>query len=145
MLLSASAPRMLGVVEGARVRFGEEPKQEGTFAGRRLLFLDERPAFELSFWCGTCQFLFKRLEGANQTTSLQDVEQRLADGLDGIDEEVVDRFAELLPQGTCITMLLQIEPRLVLPADDDDYFANEQVATWNLEAFWGLPHYPQTP
>ena len=145
MLLSASGPRTLGVAEGARVRFGEEPKQEGTFAGRRLLFLDERPAFELSFWCGTCQFLFKRLEGANQTASLAEVGQRLADGLDGIDEEIVDRFAELLPQGTYVTMLLQIEPRLVLPADDDDYFANEQVATWNVEGFWGLPHYPQTP
>lgn len=145
MLLSASAPRTLGVAEGARVRFGEEPKQEGTFAGRRLLFLDERPAFELSFWCGTCQFLFKRLEGANQTASLEDVGQRLADGLDGIDEEIVDRFAELLPQGMYVPMLLQIEPRLVLPSDNDDYFANEQVATWNLEGFWGLPHYPQTP
>jgi hypothetical protein len=145
MLLSASAPRTLGVAERARVRFGEEPKQEGTFAGRRLLFLDERPAFELSFWCGTCQFLFKRLEGANQTASLEDVGQRLADGLDGIDEEIVDRFAELLPQGMYVPMLLQIEPRLVLPADNDDYFANEQVATWNLEGFWGLPHYPQTP
>ena len=127
------------------MRVGEEPKQEGTFAGRRLLFLDERPAFELSFWCGTCQFLFKRLEGANQTASLAEVGQRLADGLDGIDEEIVDRFAGLLPQGTYVTMLLQIEPRLVLPADDDDYFANEQVATWNVEGFWGLPHYPQTP
>lgn len=145
MLLSASAPRTLGVVEGARVRFGEEPKQEGTWAGRRLLFLEERPAFELSFWCGTCQFLFKRLEGANQTASLEDVGERLADGLDGIDDAIVERFAELLAQGTYVPMLLQIEPRLVLPADDDDYFANEQVATWNVEGFWGLPHYPQTP
>ena len=127
------------------MRFGEEPKQEGTWAGRRLLLLDERPAFELSFWCGTCQFLFKRLEGANQTASLEDVGERLADGLDGIDEAIVERFAELLAQGTYVPMLLQIEPRLVLPADDDDYFANEQVATWNVEGFWGLPHYPQTP
>ena len=127
------------------MRFGEEPKQEGTWAGRRLLFLEERPAFELSFWCGTCQFLFKRLEGANQTASLEDVGERLADGLDGIDDAIVERFAELLAQGTYVPMLLQIEPRLVLPADDDDYFANEQVATWNVEGFWGLPHYPQTP
>ncbi len=98
MLLSASAPRTLGVAEGARVRFGEETKQEGTWAGRRLLLLDEHPAFELSFWCGTCQFLFKRLEGANQTASLEDVGERLADGLDGIDDAIVERFADLLPQ-----------------------------------------------
>jgi hypothetical protein len=141
MLLSASAPRTLGVAEGERLRFGQEPKQ----TGRRLLLLDERPAFELSFWCGTCQFLFKRLEGANQTTSLEDLGERLADGLDGLDEPTVERFAELLPEGSYVPMLLQIEPRLVHPAEDDDYFANEQVATWNLEGFWGLPHYPQTP
>ena len=145
MLLADAAPRTLGVVEGARVRFGEEPKPEGTWARRRLLLLDERPAFELSFWCGTCQFLFTRLEGANQTASLEDVGERLADGLDGIDEEIVERFAELLPRGTYLPMLLQIAPRLVFPADDDDYFANEQVATWDIEGFWGLPHSPHTP
>ena len=145
MLLSAAAPRTLGVAEDALIRFGEGPKQDGTWAGRRLLLLDERPAFELSFWCGTCQFLFKRLEGANQTASLEDVGERLADGLDGIDEVIVERFAALLPQGTYVPMLLQIEPRLVLPAAEDDYFANEQVATWNVDGFWGLPQYPQTP
>ena len=42
-------------------------------------------------------------------------------------------------------MLFEIVPRLVFPADADDYFATEQVATWNVEAFWGLPHHPQTP
>ncbi|MCE9622431.1 MAG: hypothetical protein K8R99_08815 [Actinomycetia bacterium] len=145
MLLSASAPQILGVVEGARLRFGEEPKGEGTWAGRRLLFLDERPAFDLTFWCGTCQLLFTRLDGANQTVSLKDAADRLADGLDGIDEAIVERFAELLPQGSYLPMLIEIEPRLVFPLDDDDYFANEQVATWNVERFWGLPHYPKTP
>ena len=145
MLVSASAPQTLGVTDGARLRFGEEPKVAGTWAGRRLLFLDERPAFDLTFWCGTCQLLFKRLDGANQTTSLKDVAERLADGLDGIDEAIVDRFAALLPQGSYLPMLIEIEPRLVFPLDADDYFANEQVATWNVERFWGLPHYPQTP
>ncbi len=26
-----------------------------------------------------------------------------------------------------------------------DYFADEQVATWGLSSFWGLPEYPATP
>jgi len=33
--------------ESARLRFGEEAKAEGIWTGRRLLFLDEKPAFEL--------------------------------------------------------------------------------------------------
>ncbi len=145
MLLSASAPRTLGVASGARVRFGEEPKEASAWSGRRLLFLDERPAFELSFWCGTCQFLFKRLDGANDTVSLEDCGERLAAGLDGIDDAIVGRFAEVLPRGTYVPLLVQIEPRLVLPAADDDYFAHEQVATWSFDSFWGLPQYPHTP
>jgi hypothetical protein len=47
----------------------------------------------LSFWCGTCQFLFQRLDGANDTPSIADLRQRLADGLDDLNDEVINRFA----------------------------------------------------
>jgi hypothetical protein len=142
----ASAPaRALGVESAARLRFGEEEKAEGAWAGRRLLFLDEQPAFELSFWCGTCQFLFKREYGANETVSLADVEARLSDGIEDLDEELIGSFAALLPFGRYIPLLLQVQPRLVRPAEPDDYFSEEQVATWGVDAFWGLPEYPRTP
>jgi hypothetical protein len=59
--------------------------------------VDDAPAFELSFWCGTCQFLFQRLEGATATFSLDDG-NGLADALGGIDEEVVSQFGVLLPE-----------------------------------------------
>lgn len=42
-------------------------------------------------------------------------------------------------------MLLQVTPRLVTPVADDDYFAHEQVATWGVDSFWGLPENPRTP
>lgn len=42
-------------------------------------------------------------------------------------------------------MLLSVQPRLVLPAHSGDYFSEEQVATWGLNGFWGLPEYPRTP
>jgi MFS family permease len=42
---------------------------DSAWAGRRLLTVDDVPAFELSFWCGTCQFLFERLQGATTTFS----------------------------------------------------------------------------
>ena len=38
-----------------------------------------------------------------------------------------------------------MNPRLVYPARHGDYFAEEQIATWGLESFWGLPTYPRTP
>lgn len=136
---------MLGTESGARLRFGEEDKAEGAWAGRRLLFLDEKPAFELSFWCGTCQFLFKRESGADETLSLTAVESRLAAGLDDLDEEVITAFAALLPRGEYVPLLLRVQPRLVRPVEAGDYFAEEQVATWGVETFWGLPEYPRTP
>jgi hypothetical protein len=145
MVVASSPVRTLGVESGARVRFGAEEKAEGTWAGRRLLFLDEKPAFELSFWCGTCQFLFKRQYGANDTVSLTEMEERLADGVDGLDDEVITTFASLLPTREYLPMLLRVEPRLVKPVQPGDYFSEEQVATWGVEAFWGLPEYPSTP
>jgi hypothetical protein len=58
------------------------------------------PSFELSFWCGTCQFLFHRLEGANRTLSIDTLSSLLAEGLDDIDDHVVQAFGELLELGT---------------------------------------------
>ncbi len=127
------------------MRLGEEPKPEGAWAGRRLLWLDEKPAFELSFWCGTCPFLFKRLEGSNGTVSLAETESRLADGIEDLDENIINRFGGLLPAGAYLPMLLSIQPRLVSPLKEDDYFSEEQVTTWGIDGFWGLPEYPHTP
>jgi hypothetical protein len=110
-----------------------------------VLLLDERPAFELSFWCGTCPFLFKRLEGANATASLGDLEVSLAHGLDALDDGIIGRFGDLLPRGDYLPLLLEVEPQLRRPVEPGDYFSEEQVATWRPDLFWGLPEYPQTP
>ena len=103
--------------------------------GRRLLWLDDRPAFELSYWCGTCPFLFERMEGANRTLAIADLNRRLAAGLDELDESVNVPFAELLPAARYLPILLSIEPRLVRPLDRGDYFANEPVETWGAVDF----------
>jgi hypothetical protein len=145
MLIDSARPRTIGVSDRPALRFGEEAKPDGAWAGRRLMWVGNDPAFELSFWCGTCPFMFKRLEGATETLSLPEVEQALRDGLEEVDDAVVGVFGSLLPQAVYQPMLLQIRPRLVQPGHSGDYFIQEQVATWGLSGFWGLPEYPQTP
>ena len=140
MLLTVGDVRELGSPD-SRLTFGAEPSGEG----RRVLSVDRTPAFELSWWCGTCAFLFRRLAGSTTTLSLEAAQDRLTDGLDDVDDAVLDVFAELLPAGRYLPLLLAVRPEQVLPAGPGDYFAEEQVATWDVDSFWGLPSYPATP
>jgi hypothetical protein len=146
-MIESGEPRRLGVpVSEARLRFEAERRETGDGPGRRLLVVDGEPAFELSFWCGTCPFLFRRLETARQTLSLERVREQLAGAPAGPDVDgVVEAFGALLPEGEYLPVLLHVEPRLVVPGREDDYFSGEQVATWGLDQFWGLPEYPHTP
>jgi hypothetical protein len=148
MLVDVGNARELGLpAETATIRFGEADKPPGSWAGRRYLYLNDQPAFELSYWCGTCAFLFRRLEGANETTSIDhdDLRARLAAGADGVDEVVIEAYGQLVTRGTYIPLLLEVRPRLVRPGTPEDYFSTEQVSVWGLESFWDLPRYPATP
>jgi hypothetical protein len=139
MLIEVGEPRALGNAETAVLRFSDDTT-EGRFLQR-----DDKDAFELSFWCGTCQFLFKRLEGSTQTLSLPEIQATLNTGLDHIDLSVLEAFSQVLEPGTYLPMLLQVQPRLVTPGRTGDYFSEEQVATWGVNNFWGLPEHPQVP
>ncbi|MBU2665237.1 hypothetical protein KOI35_17170 [Actinoplanes bogorensis] len=129
MLLKAEPMRVLGDPDEPRLTFSDE---ESETSRERFLLVDGKPAFELSFWCGTCQILFQRQQGSTETFS--------AEG-----DDPVEAFGGLLPRGDYQPLLLEIRPRLVQPSGPGDYFAEEQVATWGLESFWGLPVYPRTP
>jgi len=136
----------MGVDRGsAALCFSEGTKDGGAWAGRRILWLGEAAAFELTFWCGTCPVLFQRLEGATGTLSIAELEDRLCEGLSGFDADVLAAFGGLLPVGGYLPMLLQVTPQLVTPVAEGDYFAHEQVATWGINSFWGLPENPRTP
>jgi hypothetical protein len=144
VILASSGVRQMGVAESV-LRFGEAPKAKGTWAGARRLWIGGQAAFELTFWCGTCPILFQRLNGATGTLSIAELEKRLGRGLNGIDSEVLSALTGLLPTARYLPMLLQVTPRLVTPAGQDDYYAHEQVATWGLDGSWGLPENPRTP
>lgn len=144
MLISALEPRRLGVAsERARLHF--DSRDAGPQNGARHLHLAGSPAFELSFWCGTCPLLFERKEGANQTLSadlqpLTDLEVPL----DSVDDRLVETFSRLLPHGEYLPLLLDVSPELVAPGEERDYFTHEQVATWGVDSFWELPENPRS-
>ena len=96
MLLNAEPVRVLGDADNPRLRFSEERPDRPD--PRRLLFVDDKPAFELSFWCGTCQILFQRQEGSTETFS--------AEG-----DDPVEAFGALLPRGDYRPLRLEIQPR----------------------------------
>lgn len=143
--LAARRVRKLGTRKPT-VTIGEDDKAPGTWMGRRLLRVNGSDAFELSFWCGTCPFLFERLEKAtDRTASIPHLERALNEGLSAIDETVIDAFSTLLPKGKYLPMLLEIEPTLVEPGQPGDYFAEEQLATWRDYEGPGIPQNPRTP
>ena len=145
MLIESGSARVLGVAE-PWLRFGgTEPGEPKPSSGSRFLLVDGTPAFELSFWCGSCACLFQRLSGSNQKGSVPALSEQLAQGLDRVEPAVIDQFAPILPADAYLPMLLQIEPRLVSPHQNGDYFAHEQLQTWEVDPFWGLPQYTATP
>lgn len=146
-VVHVSAPRRLGVEPAdARLRIASEVAAGVDGVGRRLLFLDDEPAFELSFWCGTCPLLFERLPGADKRLSVEDLSNRLASvGLAEVDLAVVETYAALLEEAEYLPVLLSVQPRLVQPGAPDDYFSGEQVAAWGMNGFWGLPENPHVP
>ena len=84
------------------------------------------------------------MAGATRTLSVDELDQRLTDGLDDLDEDVIATSAGLLPARRYLPMLLSVEPRLVRPHDQEDYFAHEQVDTCGVDGFTGLPVHPRT-
>lgn len=147
VMIKTADPRSLGVPSSeARLRFDTELQEIGGGPRRRLLMVDDEPAFELSFYCGTCPLLFRRLETARQKLALESMQERLTRTLDDPgDGGVIEAFGTLLPEGEYLPLLLDVEPRLIIPGKEGDYFSGEQVTAWGIDQFWGLPEYPHTP
>jgi len=47
----------------AALRLGKRPRAGGAWSGRRLIWLRDEPAFELSLWCGTRPVMFQAYYG----------------------------------------------------------------------------------
>ncbi|MEU1409800.1 hypothetical protein ABZ471_47775 [Streptomyces sp. NPDC005728] len=125
----------------APLRFVDGGNVPDRAPGGRYLTLDGELAFELSFWCGTCPFLFERLYGANHALSLDVLQECLNEGLSCVDNDVIKCVSALLSRGEYLPILEELPPRLVMPMQAGDYFSEDQ----DNDGFWGLPHYPRTP
>jgi hypothetical protein len=141
-LLDQLAPITLGSGDSALSLRRSGPPQNPAFD--RHLLIDGEPAFHLGNVCGTCEFLFERMGGANRSLTVEEIAGRLKEGVGTIDEQLVVELGTLLPAGRYSTLLLELTPRLIVPGTVEDYFSREQVATWGVSAFWGLPHHPRT-
>lgn len=109
----------------------------------RFLTIEGKRAYYIGNVCGTCSFLFERLEGANQSISPKQISERFKNGLKEVDLELLSDIKLILPDGDYIATLLKVEPKRVSLGSERDYFFNDQIQTWGIDGFWGLPHYPK--
>jgi hypothetical protein len=110
----------------------------------RFITLDGKKAYHIGNICGTCEFFFERLEGANDKVSPAELSKRLSAGITQLDEDLLRTVAAALPTGIYRALLVKCVPRRVMPSEPGDYFREEQVALWGVNSFWGLPHYTKT-
>ena len=129
MLLKVEPQMHLGVPD-APVSIREAPKSAQSWMGRRELAVQGQSAFELSFWCGTCPFLFEKVGEESARVTFDSYRERLEQGLGDVDFDVVKSLAALIPDGQYVPLLLEVTPERVTPQSDRDYFAHEQANTW---------------
>ena len=112
----------------------------------RYLTIDGKRAYHLGNICGTCGFLFERMEGANSTVDVGELTTRLGAGVDRLDGTLVDSLAHLMPVGYYYVALIRLYPSKVMLGSCDDYFFAEQVENeGGVDPFWGVPHYAKVP
>ena len=84
------------------------------------------------------------MEGSNRKVSPRQVSERLRQGINRLDDDLLEAIKAILPIGEYLVCLFNVLPELVKPGEKNDYFCHEQVETWGIDQFWGLPHSPKT-
>ena len=103
--------------------------------------------YELSRICETCPPLFRHLAEAPgpERLSVTEFKDRLASGLGSLDEDVLAVMSSVLPVGEYVPLLLGLWPRLVLPGEPGDYFAEERLAAFPDVEVWDRESQPSGP
>lgn len=118
----------------------------------RFLTLDGKPAYHIGNVCDTCEFFFQRLEGATRSLSAEQFASTFATGPPTMERAWLERVGALLPPGEYVPFYTRMPVRLVTPGGPGDYYAEEQVATWGVNAFgvalaelYTWPHHRKRP
>ncbi|GAB3299475.1 hypothetical protein GCM10027511_14760 [Hymenobacter humi] len=114
-------------------------------AWNRFLCIEGKPAYEIGNICNTCAFYFERLDGASQSIHSHAIIEHLNHGLGALSPDAVASVLPIIPSGRYHVALLEVFPKLVTLGGAQDYFAQEQVALWGVDGFYGLPHHPKVP
>lgn len=112
----------------------------------RYITLEGKKAFHIGNVCGTCEFFFERLggaNGANQGSSPKKISKVLEEGIKRLDYDFLSKVSLIIPDGDYIVSLLDINPKFIELESDQDYFSNEQIKVWGIDGFLGWPHYPK--
>ncbi len=88
----------------------------------RYLAIDGKKAFHIGNVCGTCRFLFERMEGANKSVNPEDVVGSLNSGIAALDPSFLSKLEKIIPSGEYRVLLSRVTPQLVTPGDQNDYF-----------------------
>ncbi len=110
---------------------------------QNFIYIDDKPAYEIGGNCETCGLYFERLSGVNQSIHHEELIEKLNEGVDKINDEIIEKISEIIPKGKYKVLLLKVYPKLVELGSANDYFVNEQVKLWGIDGFWGMPHNPK--
>jgi hypothetical protein len=111
----------------------------------RYLTVNGTQVYHLGNICGTCAFLFEKVDGKVDGIGVGKLATRLAEGLEDLDDESVDKLVHLMPAGNYIVALFELKPDAVQLSGSNDYFAVEQVENVGVDPFMGRPHDPKIP
>ncbi|MBH8553651.1 hypothetical protein I8751_14980 [Nostocaceae cyanobacterium CENA357] len=107
----------------------------------RYLTIENKRAYHIGNVCGTCAFFFERLEGESCSISAAAIAERLNNGTNIADPAFTSILGQILPTGVYYINFSTVLPRLIEPGDRYDYFVQEQVALWGIDA--SPPHHPR--
>ena len=96
----------------------------------RFITVDGKRVHHLGNVCGTCPFVFQRLEGPHDRVSPHDLTNLLRTGVSKLEQRVTQRVMEILPVGEYKILLLSCVPQYIVPSTRGDYFVEEQVEAW---------------
>ncbi|MEI7670124.1 MAG: hypothetical protein WCJ33_08585 [Pseudomonadota bacterium] len=111
----------------------------------RKLFIEGKPAYEIGLCCDTCSFYFERLGGAYPLEiKPEEIGKHLFEGLTIANRtDVINAVSKLFPTGKYKVQLRNIQPKLIEPFSKADYFTHDQLDLFDMDGFFGVPHYPK--